>query len=109
MSKTRRLLISCGISCAFMIAFISETLFVRALRVSEWVSTLTLWILAWPVLLAARFVPFLNAGGLRMAIIALLSGFVLDVGILAALTYGALSIFKRTPSPSSLPPPPSFE
>jgi len=89
------------LSCLFMIVLTS-----RGLKRPEWISTLIIWILCWPVLLFVHFFEIPYLGRVGLVALAISVGLITDTAVLFGLAYAALSVIKRKSHEATPPPPP---
>jgi hypothetical protein len=89
----------------FVIASFVILLTWELLKKPELMSTVIVWIIGWPILLAVKVIsiPYPGRSGV---VFALLIGVMVDIAFLSGLIYAALSMFSRKARPTSPPPPP---
>ncbi len=106
MLNKKRAFISLGAAILiFVIASFVILLIWKILKSPEWMSTLMVWIIAWPILLLAKVIsiPYPGRAGLVFAISITIT---IDVAVLSGLVYAALSLLNGKPQRVSPPPPP---
>ena len=104
----KRAFVSIGASIViFLIGSFLLLLTYKLLNSPPWMSTVLVWILAWPLLLAARLFSIPSPGRVGVVMLGLSMGVAADIAILSGIIYLGLSPFwKKSPSPP--PPPPPF-
>jgi len=106
MLNKKRAFISLGAGIlTFVIASFVILLTWKILKSPEWMSTVIVWIIGWPILLLTKVIriPYPGRGGIVFAILVSVT---IYVAVLSRLIYAGVSLINRKAQRPSPPPPP---